>query len=101
MAHVIEVQRAGEEIDDYGTPVTTWTKLATLRAEVVQQGTTEFMRAGGATDEAVMVFRTRFLDMTTADRIAFAGDVFNIKELMPIGRRKGLEIRATALTGDS
>lgn len=92
----ITVQRFTTVIDDYGTPVETWTDVATVRAQIIQASTTEFIQ-GGARDDTVMIFRTRHIeDITTADRVVYDGDEFNIKELKPIGRRKGLDIRTVA-----
>ena len=99
LAHVVTLQRSTEIVDEYGTPASTWTDQATLRAEVVERSTEEFIRTQGATDEEVVIFRTRFLDgVTTADRVRFDGQDFNIKEVVPIGRRKGLELRAVRST---
>lgn len=96
--HVLTVQRATEGLNDAGTPTTTWADLATLRAELVQQSTTEFIRAQGATDEAVLIFRTRYLaGVTNADRISFAGEALNLKEVVVLGRNRGLELRCTRL----
>ena len=93
----ITLQRFFSATDDYGTPSATWSDLATLRAQVIQAATEEFMKAPGTTDETAIVFRTRYLaGVTTADRIAYAGALFNVKEVKEIGRRKGLEIRAVA-----
>lgn len=101
MAHVIEVQRATRTINDAGTPSTAWTRLATLRAEVVERSTEEFIRDGGAADEERIVFRTRFLEgITSDDRVTFDGQSYNIRELTRIGRRQGLELRCTALNGE-
>jgi SPP1 family predicted phage head-tail adaptor len=84
-------------VDDYGTPAPAWAPIATLRAQIIQSSTDEYIR-GGAVDETVIVFRTRFLaGVTTADRIHYQGRYFNINETKEIGRRKGLELRATAI----
>jgi len=89
----ITLQRLTSAPDDFGTPVETWTEVATLRAEVVQASTAEFIRAG-AVDETVIVFRTRYLaGITNADRVVHAGAPFDVKETKEIGRRRGLEIR--------
>ena len=91
----ITVQRSAVAVNDFGVPVTTWTDVCAVRAQVIQQTTEEFIRGYGATDDAVVVFRTRWIDdLTAADRIAFEGENYNIKELKPIGRRKGVDIRA-------
>lgn len=89
----ITFQRLTSAPDDFGTPVETWTEVATLRAEVVQASTSEFIRAG-AVDETVIVFRIRYLaGISNADRVVHAGALFDVKEAKEIGRRRGLEIR--------
>jgi SPP1 family predicted phage head-tail adaptor len=93
---IIRIDTYGPGVpDEYGTVTPGWTALATLRAQVVQSSTEEFIRAYGASDETVIIFRTRWLDgVTNADRISYEGGYFNLKEVKEIGRRKGLELRA-------
>lgn len=93
MDKLITIQRFTSTVDDFGTPVETWTDVAGLRAQIVTASTDEFIR-NGAEAETVIVFRVRYLDsITTADRIVYGGQPFNIKETTEIGRRKGLELR--------
>ncbi|KQY21025.1 phage head closure protein [Rhizobium sp. Root483D2] len=83
------------EPDDFGTVKPNFTPLATLRAQIMQSSTEEFIEAQGATDDTLIVFRTRWLPgVTTADRVHYDGKDFNIKETKEIGRRKALELRA-------
>lgn len=90
----IVIQRFTNTVNDYGTPVETWTTFATVRAQIIQQSTEEFIRNFGASDETVIVFRVRWIgEITTADRVLFDGDSHNIKETKQIGRRAGLELR--------
>jgi SPP1 family predicted phage head-tail adaptor len=97
----ITIQRYSEEINEYGTPEFTWTDVATVRAQIVQASTDEYIRAFGASDETVIVFRVRWLDgVTNADRVVYESVDFNIKETKEIGRRKGLELRCVASGGD-
>lgn len=95
----ITVQRDGSTvIDDYGTPTTSPGASATVRAQVIQASTEEFIRGAGATDESVVVFRIRWLaDLTNADRVDWDGRTYNVKEVKEIRRRKGLDIRCIAL----
>ena len=94
----IDIERFTATVDPDGTPVQTWTRLATLRAEKVEQSTTEYIRNAGASDEEVVVFRARFFDgVTNADRVVWNGDPFNIKSVAPIGRRKGVELRCVRM----
>jgi SPP1 family predicted phage head-tail adaptor len=95
MDRTITIQAFTNTVDDFGTPIETWTDKATLRAQLIQASTEEFIRASGASDETVIIFRTRWLSgVTNADRIEHEGELFNLKEVKEIGRRKGLELRA-------
>lgn len=94
----IRIERSTSTINEYGTPTTTWAKLAVLRAEKVEQTTTEYIRNFGASDEEVVIFRTRFLDgITNADRLIWRGNAFNIQSVATIGRRTGVELRCVRL----
>lgn len=90
----IKIHGVTNTVNEYGSPVEVVTDKATLRAQIIQSSTEEFIR-GGAVDETVVIFRTRWLaGVTTADRIEYEGEAFNIKETKEIGRRKALELRA-------
>lgn len=97
----IDIERATVTVDAHGVPQEAWATVATLRAQLVQASTEEFIRQYGASSENLIVFRTRFLEgVTVADRIAYAGQTFDIKEAKEIGRRRGLELRCVAHGGD-
>jgi SPP1 family predicted phage head-tail adaptor len=94
MVHVIEIQRASVSINDAGTPASTWARVATVRAEVVERSTEEFLRNAGETSETTVVFRTRYFEgLTDEDRVSFDGAAYDIEEITRIGRRTGLELR--------
>jgi len=81
-------------IDDYGTPTESWTEFATLRAQIIQASTEEYLRAYGEASDTAIIFRTRFVEgVTTEHRVTYETRNFNIREVKEIGRRKGLEIR--------
>ncbi|MFS8123769.1 phage head closure protein [Rhizobium sp. BR 250] len=89
----ITIQSFANTVNDYGTPVATWTDVGTIRAQLIQSSTEEFL-TGGASDETVVIFRTRFLPgVTGASRVLYQGREFNIREVKEIGRRVGLELR--------
>ena len=51
----------------------------------------------GEAENGTIVFRVRYLaGITTADRVSYAGQVYDLKEVTEIGRRRGLELRAVA-----
>lgn len=97
MVHVIAIERGTQSVDAYGTPAHVWSRHATLRAELIERSTEEFLRGAGETDVTSIAFRTRYLaDLTNSDRINFDGQIFDIEEITPIGRARGLEIRCIA-----
>ena len=90
LVHVIEIQSAIETV----TATSTWQSFASLRAELVERSTEEFLRNAGETSETTIVFRTRFVaGIRDQYRVSFDGSTYGIEELVTIGRRKGLEIR--------
>jgi head-tail adaptor len=94
----IVIERGTHVVDEFGTPVYSWTPLAApMRAQVVEASTTEYIRNYGASSENVTVFRTRWLDgVTLADRVVAGGTVFDLQDMKEIGRRRGLELRCVA-----
>lgn len=98
LVETIRIERATTEINDAGTPIETWARVADLRAERVDQTTEEFIRGFGASDEELVIFRARFFGgITNADRVMWNDQPFNIKQVTPIGRRKGVELRCTRM----
>uniref|UniRef100_A4WSA1 Phage head-tail adaptor, putative n=1 Tax=Cereibacter sphaeroides (strain ATCC 17025 / ATH 2.4.3) TaxID=349102 RepID=A4WSA1_CERS5 len=95
---IIDIESVTSAVNEAGTPVQTWTHKDRLRAEVVSETAEEFIRSYGASEECVIVFRTRFQEgITAGDRVVFQGQSFNIKLIMPLGRRRGLELRCVAV----
>lgn len=80
--------------DEYGVSAPGYSAFATVRAQILQQSTEEFLRAYGETAMTAVVFRLRWLSgVTTSHRIVHEGRNFNIREVKEIGRGKGLELR--------
>jgi len=94
LTHTITIQRFASTVDEYGTVVEDWTTFATVKAELIQSSTTEFLRSFGTSEEPAIIFRIRYReDITLADRVMHGGNVFDLKEIRELGRRAGLELR--------
>lgn len=94
---LILLQRSTSTNDDLGSVVQSWAPVATLRAQLIQSSTTEFLQGAGTQGEAVAVFRTRWLDgVMVRDRVLHEGIAHDIKEVKELGRRAGLELRCVA-----
>lgn len=79
--------------------VSAWTDFATVRAEIVQQSASEFLTSFGEAETGTVIFRIRYLGgITTADRIIYDGRAHDLKEIAEIGRRRGVELRAVAVS---
>ena len=96
----IEILGETTTLNAAGTPAPSSFSKAVLRAEIIRQGTEEFIRDSGANDETVIVFRTIWAgEIATADRVRFAGVVYNLREVVPLGRGHGVELRCVNLNG--
>lgn len=99
LIETIRIEASEDGVNDYGTAETRWTHRATVRAERIDQTTEEYMRSHGASDEEAVSFRIRHLDsVANADRVIWKGQPFEIRQITPMGRRKGLELRCVRVT---
>ena len=90
----ISIQRATSTVAPAGTVSEAWATVAIVRAELVSLGATEQSAAFGEAETVGLVLRTRYLaGLTTADRVLLDGEAFNLKAIVEIGRRRGLELR--------
>lgn len=97
LTKTITIERATVTVDDYGTPANSWATLATVRAQVLQQSTEDFMRNFGASTEAAIVFRIRWADgIAPGDRVTHDGQSYTLKEVKELGRREGMDLRCLA-----
>ncbi|MDW4548838.1 head-tail adaptor protein [Defluviimonas sp. D31] len=91
----ISIERLTENVAASGAVSTTWTEIAAVRAELVQQSETEALTGFGEGETTSVIFRIRYLPgMTLADRVIYAGSAYGLQEIAEIGRRRGLELRA-------
>ncbi len=94
----ITIERETETVSPSGDVSKVWAPIATAWAEVVQQSASEFFTSYGEAETGTVIFRVRYRpDITTADRVTYAGTTYNLKEIKEIGWRDGLELRGEAL----
>jgi len=99
LQHLIAIERETETVSPAGHVRKTWAPVVTVRAEVRNLSSDEFLAGFGDADRQSAVFVIRWIpgvEITTADRIAHGGRVFNVKSVIEIGRKRGLELRAVA-----
>ncbi|UZW56959.1 phage head closure protein [Sphingobium sp. JS3065] len=81
----------------YGGEIVTWGALATVYAEVRQQGGREFLPAQQMMASKRVVFYLRWTPgLTVTDHVEHDGVIHNIEEVREIGRRDGLELHTVA-----
>ncbi|MGP4690633.1 phage head closure protein [Agrobacterium cavarae] len=94
----ITVERETETVAPSGSVVKSWTTVATVWAEVLQQSASEFFTGYGEAEIGTVIFRVRYRPgITTADRVTYDGTAYGIKEIKELGRRDALELRGEAL----
>lgn len=93
----ITLQRSTETRDPYNAPIYTWGDLATVFAEVRQQGGREFLAAAQEQASKRVVFYIRWYPgLTVRDRVNHEGALHNIVEVREVGRRDGVELHTVA-----
>lgn len=93
----VTLQRFTTTEDEYGEPIAAWVDLATVFAEVRQQGGREYLAAETImADRRVVFFIHWFPGLTVLDRVSYGGLIHNIKEVREIGRRDGVELHTVA-----
>lgn len=93
----ITIERETETVKPSGSVVKAWTHVATVWAEIVQRTASEFFTGYGEAENGSVIFRVRYHPgITTADRVSYAGKVYDLKEITELGRRDGLELRGVA-----
>lgn len=99
LQHRIVIERETETVTTAGHVRKAWAPIAEVRAEIRNLSSDEFLAGFGDADRQSAVFVIRWIpgvEITTADRIAHGGRVFNVKSVIEIGRKRGLELRAVA-----
>src|SRR3546814_13879789 len=85
----VTLQRFTTTQDEYGEEIQTWTDLATVFAEVRQQGGKEYLAAATTLAARRVVFFLRwFPGLTVEDRVGYDGLPHQIQEGREIGRRE-------------
>jgi head-tail adaptor len=97
LSRVIFIERLVEVKNEFHSFVSTWATVGTVRAEVARQSIDEATTGFGEAGTDRVTFRTKyFTGLTTADRIRFLGRAFNVKSILDLGVRDGLEITGEA-----
>ena len=90
----VTLQHGTDSVNAAGTPARVWVSFATVRGEMVSLSAIEAGTAFGEAQTSALLLRTRYTaGVTTADRAVVDGDAFDIKAVLEIGRRRGLELR--------
>lgn len=102
MRHLITLQRSSVDVNDQGTEVPIWAKLADLRAELVSEDAAEVAtETAGTRGRKSITFRTRiFGGVTVGDRVLWRGKPFDVVGLVggdfPEGRTLELKCEGAA-----
>ncbi|QKJ91108.1 phage head closure protein [Agrobacterium pusense] len=94
----VAIERQTEIVKPSGDVVKTWTTIAVVWAEIIQQSATEFFTGYGEAETGSVIFRIRYLPgITTADRVTYNGSGYGLKEIKELGRYEALELRGEVL----
>lgn len=90
-----------DTVDEFGTPMPGASEvIAMVRAQRIEATTAEFMARFGEGSATAVVYRIRYVPgLLLTDKVTEGAEVFDIKELKELGRRRGWEIRCTRAGG--
>lgn len=98
----ITISRRVETLSDSGSPVVTWTEVATVWASVKFDRGSERFAIQQVVGQGVVTFSIRWSDavkeVSTLHRITFDGRAYDIRDVRELGRREGIELDATVRT---
>jgi head-tail adaptor len=89
---VIEIQSPTVTLNEYRTPVTVWSPLATLRAQLLKRSVDGREGQHTVTDSTA-TFRCYFYPGVTLEhRVMFEGQAFKITSIRELGRHAGMDL---------
>ena len=89
----IRIERSVPDTSFDGAGQDIWVPVATVWAEVRQQGGREYLTDGFNNAERRRVFFIRWMDgVTAAHRVVYEGKPHDIQEVREIGRHDGIEL---------
>ena len=83
----INIERYTESIDEYGQPIKTWQNIHTVRANVRQTTGKERFINAEKISTSTHIFKLRYLDATTLDRINYNGKYYDIMTTINVNER--------------
>ena len=98
--NIVTIARLVETLDEYGIPREAWTPIRTAKAPIIQASAEDFLRSAGVAAESIVIFRVWFIEGVTPAMDTSQRAEVRRKEIKAIGRRRGLEIRATSRRTD-
>ena len=94
---IITIERLTETVAASGAVSASYSPLATVRAELVQQLALEAQSPLAEATSATVIFRIRYLPgITMADRINYSGMTYALKAVTEIGRRREIELKVVS-----
>ena len=99
LRHRLVLQRPQEAVEASGAVVETWETYATISAEKLALSHEDFLSGAVEGEERRIAFRARWrADLSISDRLIHEGAAFELVEIIEVGWRAGLELRAKAVS---
>lgn len=93
----VTIERYSVIQNAYGEEIESWSPLATVSAQVIQQSGREFLAADALHASVRVLFRLRWIEgVRETDRVIYGDRQYDIQEVRELGRREGLELMAVA-----
>lgn len=89
---VIEVHAPTVTVNAAGTPITSYAKMVTLRAQVLKHSIDDREGQHAVTDSTVSFRCYWFPGVWPGHRVVYQGDAYNVTSIRELGRRAGMDL---------
>lgn len=93
---LVTFERLTETVRPSGAVAKTWAPFLTVRAQVQDLSAEDAPAGFGTTENQALVFLVRWnpAQITTSDRVTYAGRSFDVRQITDLGRREGWKLVA-------
>ena len=100
LRHRVLLQSRLDTVDDIGQPSTSWLTTATLWADVRYLTGLGALKAGADTSIGKCTIRLRHRAISAGQRIVYGNEVFDIKQILPDGKKSYVDCVCEVINAD-
>lgn len=101
LRHRVDLQSRVDTADELGQPSTSWITIAYLWADVRYLTGLSAIKAGADTSTGRVSIRLRHGTFNAGQRVVYGNEVFDVKAVLPDGKRQYVDLVCEVVNADS